>query len=95
MAKHTQNLHTLDQQFQPFDDPFTNIYNIDDLKLKKYTYQIFHDEWQSKLEASTKGETYKSFKTSMKCEPYLHQLSRRKRVLLTKLRVSDHKLMIK
>ena len=71
-----------------------NIFHISDLKLKSYTYQIFHNEWKSNLDTSIKGETYKRFKNNMKLEPYLKFLNRKQRVSLTKLRVSDHKLMI-
>ena len=94
MLKHTEHLHSLHNRFLPFQDPFANIYQISEAKLKAYTYQIFHNEWKSKLDTSTKGETYKRFKANMKQEPYLKLLNRKERVSLTKFRVSDHKLMI-
>ena len=62
--------------------------------MKSYSYQIFHDDWRSKLDNSIKGETYKKFKTNMKLEPYLSYLNRKERRSLIKLRVSDHNLMI-
>ena len=45
------------------------------------------------MEDSRKGENYYSYKQDMKFEPYLTTLNRKQRVIFTKLRVSDHKLM--
>ena len=72
----------------------TRLLEIPEDKVRKYTYQIFHDIWKRDLENSRKGECYNSFKQTMKFEPYLEKLKRKHRVILTKLRVSDHKLMI-
>ena len=62
--------------------------------MNKYIYLIFHKEWRDNLDKSKKGECYKSFKEKMKFEPYLNNLKRPQRVVLTKLRTSDHKLLI-
>ena len=94
MQKYTLRIHDLHKCFLPWNDPFENIYGISTHKLKNYTYQIFHNEWKNSLDASTKGATYKQFKQNMKHEQYLSYLTRKERVILTKLRVSDHKLMI-
>ena len=94
MQKYTQRLYELHKCFLPWNDPLENIYNIPGDKMKTYTYQIFHYEWKNSLDASTKGSTYKQFKQDMKLEGYLSYLSRKDRVTITKLRVSDHKLMI-
>ena len=94
LQKHAQSIQALHKCFLPLKNPFENIYRISDPKMKSYTYQIFHNDWRSKLDNSIKGETYKKFKTNMKLEPYLGYLNRKERVSLTKLRVSDHNLMI-
>ena len=94
IKKHEHKLQALHKCFLPLKHPLENIFHTSDLKLKSYTYQIFHNEWKSNLDTSIKGETYKRFKNNMKLEPYLKFLNRKQRVSLTKLRVSDHKLMI-
>ena len=80
--------------FEPYANPFENLHKISYNKLKLLTYEVFHNEWKSKLELSSKADTYRTIKPSMKFEPHLLHPFRRERVLLTKLRVSDHKLMI-
>ena len=94
MQKYTLRLHELHKCFLPWHDPLENIYNIPVNKMKTYTYQIFHSEWKNNLLASTKGSTYRLFKQDMKLEGYLSYLRRNDRTILTKFRVSDHKLMI-
>ena len=63
-------------------------------KLRAATEEIFQNQWKRKLEASTKCDTYRLFKDTMKFEDYLLHPNRNKRILMTKLRTSDHKLMI-
>ena len=92
--KNVEPLHSLHSKFFPYNNPYENIYEIPDGNLLLYTYQIFHNEWRTKLEDSIKGETYRSFKENMKFEPYLNLQKRKHRVLLCKLRTSDHKLRI-
>ena len=92
--KHTEALHSIHKQFHPYRNPYENIFEISDDKMWKYTYQIFHNEWKNNLENSRKGENYNSYKQNMKYEPYLETLNRKQRVIFTKIRVSDHKLMI-
>ena len=92
--KHFQDLSRMHNEFLPYMNPLENIYQIPEDKLKSYTYQIFHDSWSRSLAESRKGETYRSFKTNMKFDNYLTNINRKHRVLLTKLRISDHKLEI-
>ena len=69
-----------------------NIYEVK--QLRKVTYEIFLREWKSKLNASTKCDTYRLFKDTMDLETYLLHPNRKERVAMVKLRTSDHKLMI-
>ena len=78
--------------FQPYADPYINIYEIEDLRA--VTNQIFTNEWKEKVRTSTKCDTYRLFKDTMKFENYLKHQNRKERVAMTKLRISDHKLMI-
>ena len=80
--------------FCPYADPFRNIYDLEPKRLRSVTYELFHNIWRQKLESSKKSTTYRSFKDNMKFEPYLLHTNRKERVAMTKLRVSDHKLMI-
>ena len=88
--KHAANIAAL----EPIGDPYTNIYNMEQKDIRTKTYNIFHDQWKQKLETSTKSDTFRSFKETMKFESYLLHRNRKERVALTKLRISDHKLMI-
>ena len=92
--KHAAAIHSLHREFLPYANPYENVHAIDEKKMNRYIYQIFHNEWKENLEKSSKGECYRSFKDKMKFEPYLDTLSRAKRVTLAKIRISDHKLMI-
>ncbi len=94
IKKYSEALQELHSQFLPLKNPYENILRIPSEKLKLYTRQIFNTDWKTKLTASKKGETYRSFKDYMRYEPYLDNLSRKQRTVLLKLRVSDHKLMI-
>ena len=87
-------IHEIHQCFEPYADPYQNIYNIPVGKLKKYTKEIFHTQWKAEFAESTKGETYRLFKDKMEFEKYLDLPNRKERVSLTKFRVSDHKLGI-
>lgn len=92
MLKHSANIYSITKTFHPYSDPFVNIYEVD--KLRSITHDLFQNEWKSRLRSSIKGETYRSFKENMKFENYLLHKNRKERVALTKLRISDHKLMI-
>ena len=92
MLKHSANIYNITKTFHPYSDPFVNIYEVD--KLRSITHDLFQNEWKSRLRSSIKGETYRSFKENMKFENYLLHKNRKERVALTKLRISDHKLMI-
>ena len=92
MQKHTAEIYELNNTFHPYADPYVNIYEI--TKLRSVTHEIFHREWKRKLEDSSKCDTYRLFKDQMKFELYLLHPNRKERVAMTKLRISDHKLMI-
>ena len=94
MQKHSAALHELSDQgfISPFADPFINIYEVK--KLRTLTYEIFHQQWKLKLEGSSKCDTYRLFKDRMKFEEYLLHPNRKERIAMTKLRTSDHKLMV-
>ena len=92
MQKHFLQIRNLTNGFQPYTDVYVNIYEIEDLR--SVTNRIFTEEWKEKLGASTKCDTYRLFKDTMKFENYLNHKNRKERVAMTKLRISDHKLMI-
>ena len=72
-----------------------NIYTIPENKLRSYIDTVFHNNWNEKINNSTKADTYKQFKTKPKFEGYLDYLKNIKHVkILNKFRLSDHKLMI-
>ena len=91
---YAEELQKLHGQFLPYRYPHENLFDISVDKLKSYTWEIFENIWKTKLEQSTKGETYRSFKTRKHYEPFLDYLSGKHRRTLLKFRVSDHKLMI-
>ena len=68
---------------------------ISNSKLKIYCNQLFDKDWKTGLNNSPKCNTYIMFKSLPKHESYPSQVKNRKhRIALTKLMVSDHKLMI-
>ena len=91
MLKHSANIYNITKIFHPYSDPFVNISEFD--KLRSTTHNLFQNEWKSRLGSSINGETYRSFKENMKFENYLLHKNRKERVALTKLRISDHKLV--
>ena len=71
------------------------LFMISNSKLKIYCNQLFGKDWKTGLNNSPKCNTYIMFKSQPKYESYLSQVKNRKhRIALTKLRISDHKLMI-
>ena len=94
IKRHAEDLQRLHGQFIPYRHPQENILDISEEKLKSYTCEIFNKIWKSKLEISTKGETYRRFKDQKQYEPFLDYLTRKSRRTLVKIRLSDHKLMI-
>ena len=94
MLKHTAELHELRENsfLSPYADPFVNIYEMN--KLRAATEEIFQNQWRRKLEASTKCDTYRCFKDTMRFETYLLHPNRKERILMAKLRTSDHKLIM-
>ena len=95
MQKHASQINNMESTaFYPYADPFENIYQLEPKRLRMITQELFHNSWKQKLESSTKADTYRTFKDNMKFEPYLLHTNRKERVAMTKLRISDHKLMI-
>ena len=93
MIKHTADIHTIsNSNFHPYADPFLNLYLTK--KLRQATEEIFSNKWKQQLEESRKADIYRTFKENMKLEMYLTHPKRKERVAMTKLRISDHKLMI-
>ena len=78
--------------FCPYADPFLNLYLTKDLR--KATEELFSNKWKQQIQEGTKPDTYRTFKTNNKFEVYLTHPKRKERVAMTKLRISDHKLMI-
>lgn len=54
----------------------------------------FLQKWYSDINNSSKGITYRIFKTMFVCEKYLNTLSRKFRNILVKFRTSNHRLPI-
>ena len=55
----------------------------------------FEEAWKEQLNNFSKTDTFKQFKNKIQMEPYLNDIKNRKmRVAITKLRLSDHCLMI-
>ena len=72
-----------------------DIWTISKYKLSKAVYEEFNSIWQGQIPLYTKAATYKLFKDIMKFENYLTYIKNRKqRVTFTKLRPSDHNLLI-
>ena len=94
IRKHEEELMTAHGQFHPYRYPLENILDITEEKLKIYTREIHDNIWKTKLSASVKGETYRSFKEQPHYEPMLDILDRKHRRIMMKFRMSDHKLMI-
>ena len=94
IRKHEEEIQAAHGQFHPYRYPLENILDISEEKLKIYTRQIHDNIWKSKLDASVKGETYRSFKDQLHYEPILKVLDRKHRRVMMKFRMSDHKLMI-
>ena len=78
-----------------------DVYKLSNYELKQYIDTIFCESWKNKLSNSSKASihtykhTYKTFKNIPKFEKYLDDIKNMKYLkALTKLRLSDHKLMI-
>ena len=80
----------------PFVTEHLNLLDVPDCKLRKVLHEINQQVWKRALDSSTKCDTYKQFKSRVKFEQYLEDISLRKhRVATSKLRTSDHNLMKK
>ena len=92
ILRHTAEINTIaNNNLCPYADPFLNLYATKELK--KVT-EVFSNQWKQKLQASTKVDTYRTFKMNMRYETYLSHPRKRERIAMTKLRISDHKLMV-
>ena len=93
---------TIGNSLQPHRDDLNELlkanetfFMISNSKLKIYCNQLFDKDWKTGLNNPSKCNAYIMFKSLPKHESYLSQVKNRKhRISLTKLRVSDHKLMI-
>ena len=94
IKKHEEELQSAHGQFLPYLYPHENITDITEEKLKIFTRQVHENIWKTKLEASKKAETYRTFKNQIRFEPLLSLLDRKHRRVMMKFRMSDHKLMI-
>ena len=94
MNKHTEEIYQISGSFLPYANPYENLSEMSREKQKLITHEVFERKWKEKIDQSTKADTYKQFKPNMKFETYLYHGNRKMRVSMTKLRISDHKLMI-
>ena len=91
---HTEELQNILGSFHPYLNPYQNLFELSREKQKWLTNEVFHKDWKERIDLSSKADTYKLFKPSMKFETYLSHPNRKERVNMTKLRVSDHRLMV-
>ena len=72
-----------------------SLYNLPDRKLKTSLHEMNQRQWLNDVNSSSKCDSFKQFKNWVKFENYLTDVTNRKhRVAMSKLRTSDHKLMI-
>ena len=75
--------------------PYQDICIVDSKELKARVREEFDSTWKTQLESYSKSVTYRTFKDTVKFEPYLEEIKNRKhRVSMAKFRLSDHCLMI-
>ena len=94
MDRYTEELHNALGYCLPYSNPYENLSQLSRAKQKEISSEVFQRKWKDSLELSTKADTYREFKPNMKYELYLDHPNRKERVSMTKLRLSDHKLMI-
>ena len=88
MVKARTKLHNL-------IDEDVDLLKISDKKLRGFINLIHSAEWKTKLQSSSKAETYNFFKNEIKFEKYLNNIKNKKHLIaFNKFRLSDHKLMI-
>ena len=100
--KQTQNRISIESSAKKVNTNLKNLFNkeidvykLSNYKLKQYIDTIFCESWKNKLSNSSKADTYKKLKSIPKFEKYLDDIKNIKYLkALTKLRLSDHKLMI-
>ena len=70
-------------------------YNLPDRKLKTSLHEMNQRQWLNDVNSSSTCESFKQFENRVKFEDYLTDVTNRKhRAAMSKLRTSDHKLMI-
>ena len=75
---HEDNFHLLPKRWQ-----------------KTKMFNMYQHMWRARVTNTIKGNTYSQFKSRISLEPYLSLIRNRKhRIQFSKLRLSDHKLMI-
>ena len=94
MDRHTEDVYNITQTFYPYANQYQNLTEMTRAEQRVVTYQLFHQKWKIKIAESTKADTFTKFKEDMKFESYLYHNIRKERVMMTKLRLSDHKLMV-
>ena len=71
------------------------IKELENDKIRDTIRHCFQENWKDQLNTFSKADTFKKFKDNITMERYLQVIKNRKhRVSLTKLRLSDHCLMI-
>jgi hypothetical protein len=94
MNRHVEEAHNILGSFFPYANPYENLAELTREEQRVVTHEIFQKKWKEKLADSTKADSYALFKPDMKFESYLYHNNRKERVMMTKLRLSDHKLMV-
>ena len=72
-----------------------NFHLLPKRRQKTKMFKMYQHIWRARVTNTIKGNTYSQFKNRISLEPYLSLIRKRKhRVQFSKLRLSDHKLMI-
>ena len=72
-----------------------NFHLLPKRRQKTKMFNMYQHIWTARVTNTIKGNTYSQFKNRISLEPYLSLIRNRKhRVQFSKLRLSDHKLMI-
>ena len=88
------NLHSIFKKYEHANLNH-NLNTLSKYKIRSIIKNDFNLKWQTYINSYTKADTFKSFKNIVKFEPYLEDIENRKyRVAFSKLRLSDHCLMI-
>jgi hypothetical protein len=99
---HSHNRISIENTANKFNDNLKtllnkeiDIYQLSKYKLKQYILSLYCDKWKNMISNSSKADTYKVFKITPKFEKYFECIKNIKHLkAFTKLRLSDHNLMI-